>query len=135
MFDIPSVIESSTDLVDSVITRIWPDPTVLEESRIAQLKHELNLIKVQTDINLEESKHSSLFVSGWRPACGWIAVFGLGYVSILEPLIRLISLVFFGYEGDFPIIDSGLTLQILLGMLGLGTMRTYEKSKGVSRSK
>ena len=55
---------------------------------------------------------------------------GLAYAALIEPFARFIAKVGFGYVGDFPVIDTNLTMQILMGMLGLGAMRSIEKIKG-----
>lgn len=94
-----------------------------------------NGIKIQLaqiEVNKEEAKSTSIFVSGWRPAVGWIGAIGLGYAAVLDPLMRFIAKVAFSYEGVFPEIDTWLTLQVLTGILGLGALRSREKEKGVA---
>jgi hypothetical protein len=68
-------------------------------------------------------------VAGWRPAVGWIGAFGLGYAAVLEPVIRFVAVVAFGYAGKFPVIDTSITMQVLFGILGLGAYRTFEKTR------
>lgn len=94
-------------------------------------KLEAQALQNQTDINKIEAASTNLFVSGWRPFIGWICGFALAYVAIIEPALRFIAAMF-GYEGDFPTIDTTITMQVLMGMLGLGGMRSYEKVKGVA---
>ena len=84
----------------------------------------------QISVNVEEAKSQNLFVAGWRPAVGWIGAAGLAYAAILEPLLRFVSQVGFAYTGLFPVIDTMLTLQVLLGILGLGAMRSFDKKTG-----
>jgi len=91
----------------------------------------LAAISGQMDINKVEAASSSIFVSGWRPFCGWICGFGLGYVAIIEPIARLVATLV-GYSGSFPQIDTTLTMQVLLGMLGMGGLRSLDKAKGVA---
>jgi len=109
------------------------------ESAKAQMNYDLEIAKLdaqalenQTEINKIEAASSSLFVSGWRPAVGWVCAFSLAYAAILEPLLSFISSVMFGYDGEFPKIDTAITMQVLMGMLGLGGLRSYEKIKGVA---
>ena len=87
----------------------------------------------QTKINEIEASSTDRFVSRWRPAVGWVGVVALGYASIVEPVGRFIAQVAFGYEGAFPVIDTDLTLQVLLGLLGLGAMRSFDKKVGTSK--
>jgi len=107
------------------------------EMQKAQQAFDLEIAKLesqaltnQTDINKIEANNPSVFVSGWRPFVGWICAFALAYVGILEPMIRFVAEVMFGYKGSFPVIDSTITMQVLLGMLGLSGMRSFDKLKG-----
>ena len=54
----------------------------------------------------------------------------MAYAALIEPLARFVAKVWVGYVGEFPVISTDLTLQILMGMLGLGAMRSAEKIKG-----
>ena len=86
----------------------------------------------QLDINKAEAQNPRLFVSGARPFIIWVCGFALLYAAILDPIARFIAQVIYHYAGPFPVIDTTITLQVLLGLLGLGTMRTAEKFKGVA---
>jgi hypothetical protein len=90
----------------------------------------LQMAQIQT--NTEEAKSTNWFVAGWRPFVGWVCGFGLAYVSVIEPVMRFIAKMN-GYTGGFPVIDTNLTMQVLLGMLGMGVLRTREKEKGVAK--
>lgn len=126
---------------ESVINRIWPDANKraeemrkLEELKqagdLAQLEAHVKLLTGQMQVNAEEAKHKSIFVAGWRPACGWVGGVSFAYAAVLEPFMRFIATLN-GYIGEFPQLDTTLTMQILFGMLGLGVMRSWDKSKGV----
>ena len=128
---------------ESIIERIWPDPNEranqlhkLEELKqrgdLAELDAHVKLLVGQMEINKIEASHKSIFVSGWRPGVGWICGIALAYAAVIEPLMRFVATMN-GYEGEFPVIDTTLTMQVLLGMLGLGVMRTREKEKGVHK--
>lgn len=127
---------------ESVIERIWPDPNKrAEEMRLlkeieqrgdlAQLDAHVKSLVGQLEINKIEANHKSIFVAGWRPFCGWVGGLGLAYISIVEPVARFIAQVGFGYDGEFPEINTDITLQVLLGMLGLGVMRSADKHNKV----
>ena len=131
------------DLGKVAIDKIWPDPIKraeelrkLEEMKqrgdLAELNAQVQLLTGQLDINKIEAASSNVFVSGWRPFVGWVCGFGLAYAAIIEPLMRFIATML-EYTGTFPIIDTSITMQVLLGMLGLGAMRTREKEKGVHK--
>jgi len=84
----------------------------------------------QIAVNAEEAKSTNWFVAGWRPFVGWVCGVALAYVAVVEPLARFVAATLFAYNGAFPIIDTTLTMQVLLGMLGLGAMRSVEKTRG-----
>jgi len=137
MFGIDDAVAAGSTLIDTVVKRIWPDATEVEKTKLQQLTEQLqsewaNQL-AQIDVNKTEAQSSNLFVSGWRPAVGWVCAAGLGYVSIIDPIARFISIVIFAYTGAFPLINTEITLQILLALLGLGTMRSYEKKHGVAK--
>lgn len=137
MLGIDDAIAAVSNLADSAIKRIWPDATEIEKAKLAQLSQELqnqfSLVMGQLDINKIEATSRSVFIAGWRPAIGWICGIALGYAAIIEPIARFIAVVLFHYDGAFPAIDTELTLQVLLGLLGLAGMRSFEKSKGLAR--
>ena len=99
----------------------------LEEKRINQATD-----LAQLEVNKEEAKSSSFFVSGWRPFIGWGCGIAFIYSALIEPICRFVATTIFLYNGSFPVIDSDLTMQVMLGMLGLGAMRSYEKKSGVA---
>ena len=124
------------DVVGKVIDRVIPDKVAAQKAKdelaSADAKNEFSLLFGQLQINMEEAKHASVFVSGWRPFIGWVCGASLAYVAILEPIVRFAATVWFKYAGTFPVIDTNLTLQVLLGMLGLAGMRSFEKAKSVA---
>ena len=130
-------IEAGITLVTTAIDKIWPDATEHEKGKLELLQQELagglSIALAQSKVNEISAASPSLFVSGARPFIMWICGAGLLYASILEPILRFIATVCFGYAGTFPSIDSDITQHVLMGMLGLGTMRTFEKHKGIAR--
>ena len=92
--------------------------------------HDANL--AQIELNKQEAAHKNIFVAGWRPFVGWICGIALAYHFILSPIIETI-LIASGITMDLPSFEFSQLSSILMGMLGLGGLRTYEKMKGVSR--
>ena len=92
----------------------------------------IKLQLAQIDVNKQEAASESLFVSGWRPAIGWVCGAGLAYSTIVLPMAEFVSKVVFDYIGTFPVIDWALLGQVMIGMLGLGAMRSYDKKQGTS---
>ena len=95
------------------------------------MENGIKLQLAQIAVNTEEAKSSSFFVAGWRPFTGWVCGVALAYVSLLEPIARFVATLA-GYSGAFPAIDTNLTMQVLLGMLGLGALRSTDKKNGVA---
>jgi len=89
----------------------------------------IQLDAAQIAVNQEEAKSVSLFVAGGRPAAIWAGVFSMVLVSIVMPIAQFVALLC-GYTGAFPIIDTSITVPVLLGLLGLSGMRTFEKYTG-----
>jgi hypothetical protein len=96
-------------------------------------RHAQELAKGQLEINKAEASHRSIFVAGWRPFVGWTCGVALAYHFIVAPLV-LFAAAFAGVEiPTLPEFDMGSLLTVLMGMLGLGGLRTFEKFKGVSK--
>ena len=93
----------------------------------------IDLQKSQNEINLEQAKHASIFVSGARPAIMWICAFGLGWQFVFQPVAVWIIAVG-GIDVVLPIIETEGLLSLTLALLGLGGMRSFEKSKGIQRN-
>lgn len=97
-----------------------------------QLQAKVQLIIAQTEINKIEAASSDRFVSGARPFIMWVCGASLAYSFLIEPFMRFIAQVAFKYTGAFPVLQMGELSTILMGLLGLGVMRTVEKVKGVN---
>ena len=90
-------------------------------------RHAFEALKGQLEINKVEAAHKSLFVAGWRPAIGWVCMLGLLYNTIIANVLSIWI--------EVPEVDTTLLVPVMMGMLGLGAMRSYEKVNHVSREK
>lgn len=82
----------------------------------------------QAEINKVEAGHRSMFVAGWRPAIGWICAFALAWGWILGPFLS------WALPGKpMPAIELGEAISLIMALLGLGALRSYEKKTGISR--
>lgn len=137
MFGIDDAIAAVSNVVDSAIKRIWPDATEIELAKVNQVveeaKQAFSIQLAQINVNNTEAQSSSVFVSGWRPFIGWVCGISLAYFGLVDPLLQFFAMVFFGYTGAFPVINTDLTFQIIMGMLGLAGARSFEKINGVAR--
>ena len=122
-----SLIEPATKLLDKVIEDKDQKNALAHEIATMAERHAQELAQGQLEVNKVEAAHKSLFVAGWRPAIGWVGALGLFYNVILANII--------GIWIDLPEIDTTLLVPVMMGMLGLGAMRSYEKVQGVSREK
>lgn len=123
-------------LLKSIIDRVWPDKSEQEklelELAMKEATGEIELLGKQIEVNIEEAKHSSVFIAGWRPCLGWICAIAFLYHTVLLPLLLFITGLF-GVIIPVPAFDMSSLLYVLGGILGLGGFRTYEKIKGVDR--
>ena len=122
-----SLISPVTSLLDKVIEDKDTKNNIAFELATMAERHAQELAKGQLEVNKVEAAHKNLFVSGWRPAVGWCRCLALLYSTILSPIL--------GIWFTVPPVDSSLLTTILLGMLGLGGLRTIEKTKSVARDK
>ena len=111
-------------LIDKVTDNV--DRFTLDKEEKVKLITEIN--KAQLEVNKVEAGHTSRFVSGWRPFTGWICATAMAYHFILQPLLTFV-LYTFGNEVVLPTFDMTTLTTVLLGMLGLGGMRSFEKVK------
>jgi hypothetical protein len=129
-------------LLGKLFDKVIPDPAAASAAKLqilqmsqtgelAQLAADTDLAKAQAAVNQTEAGNASLFVAGWRPFVGWICGSALGFKYIGGPLLVMLTTLA-GHPVALP--DIGFTdlMPILLGMLGLGGMRTFEKIKGVA---
>jgi Holin of 3TMs, for gene-transfer release len=132
MFDIPAAVEAVSNLADSAIKRIWPDATQVEIAKIQQvtdaMKQEMAAQMAQLEINKVEAASSHWFVAAGRPAVIWVGVLNLLYSGIGVSFLTWLAACF-GLP-PLPIVDSTTTNNILMALLGIAGMRSFDKSKG-----
>jgi hypothetical protein len=97
-------------------------------------RHAQELAKGQLEVNKVEAAHKNMFVAGWRPAVGWVCVAGMAGNFIIIPMTNF-GLALANSTVAIPLIALSEMMPVLMGMLGLGAMRTVEKAKGVQREK
>jgi Holin of 3TMs, for gene-transfer release len=116
------------DLAGTVINKIWPDKSEAEKQQLAAA---VSLIQGQIAINQAEASNPSVFVSGWRPAIGWVCGAACAWNWIGLPIVKA-GLAIYGHPLQMSPADISEMMPILLGMLGLGGLRTAEKINGVA---
>lgn len=130
-----------TPIVGKILDKI-PDAGEREKARLEfELKIQENETKIlemfnkidekQADINVEEAKSSKLFVSGWRPWVGWVSGAGVTWAFVIKPIADWILAVSHSTVVT-PDLNTGELMSLLLGLLGMGALRSFEKTKGVA---
>ena len=129
-----SLIGPVTGLLDKFIEdKDKKNAIAFELSTMAE-RHATELAKAQLEVNKTEAAHKNLFVAGWRPAVGWTCCLAMASNFLVIPMANF-ALALADSAVSIPLIELSTMMPVLMGMLGLGAMRTVEKSKGVQREK
>ena len=131
-----ALIPSLLPVLGEVLDRVIPDKAAAEKARVEM---EATLLQAataqagqQAAINQAEAGHSSVFVAGWRPAIGWVCAAALAWAFIVAPVATW-GMAVFGLRETLPAIGTDNLFELVLAMLGLGGLRTFEKMRGVAR--
>ena len=131
------LIDRLINPISNLLDKLIPDKDLKEQLAhdIATMaeRHSHNIIKEQIEVNKIEASNKSLFVSGWRPAVGWTCCLGLAGNFLVIPFSNFV-MALAGSDIVIPLIDVSTMMPVLMGMLGLGTMRTIEKINNVQRN-
>ncbi len=118
------------ELAGTVINKIWPDKTEQEK---AELLAAVQLVQGQLEINKVEAASPSIFIGGWRPFIGWVCGAACAWNWIGISVVRT-ALAIAGNPIELRSADVSEMMPVLLGLLGLGALRTYERVKDVARN-
>ena len=130
---ITAVLPAVTDVIGRFLPEDKEKRAKAERDIEKQLTNSLAKIDLaQLDINKTEAGHRSVFVAGWRPFIGWSCGIALCYSYVVQPILVFI-LAQTGYLVELPRMDLGEMMPVLMGMLGLSGMRSFEKFKGLSK--
>ena len=134
MLNLGSLVGPVTGLLDKFIEDKDVKNKLAHDLSTMAERHAQELAKGQLEVNKTEAAHKSLFVAGWRPAIGWICGLGMASNFLVIPIANFV-LALTGSTILIPLLDTGEMMPVLMGMRGLGAMRTYEKKQGVQRDK
>jgi hypothetical protein len=133
MYDIPSMVEAGLKVIDKLV----PDADAKSRAREA---YELEILKLaqqessgQTQVNAVEAAHASSWVSGWRPFVGWVCGLGFAWATLGQPVLSFSYALYTKHPAPVVALPTDILMTTLLGMLGLGALRTVEKIKSVAR--
>ena len=128
-----ALIGPVTGLLDKFIEAKDQKAALAHEIATMAEKHAHEANMGQLDINKMEAQHRSIFVAGWRPFLGWGLSFAMIWHFVLVPMITF-GFAYAGMEApELPEFDMDSLMTVLLGMLGLGGLRTFEKTKGLTK--
>ncbi len=111
------------DALGSAIDKIFTNDEEKMQAQAVLNKIAQKPAILQAEINKIEAQHRSIFVAGWRPAIGWVCAIGLAFPFVINPLVE-----WAGFAG--PSIDMDRLMELVIALLGLGTLRTFEKLTG-----
>ena len=124
-------------LIQPILDKAFPDANEKLQAETQATQAFTQIVLTQIAVNLKEAESPKLFIAGWRPAVGWICMISLGYsvigVSILNWILAMVSAHTGVHTEPLPIPDTTIMLELLLALLGVGTLRTYEKIQGVTK--
>jgi len=130
---IQALIGPATELIGKFVEDKDKKNELAHEIATMAERHAQELAKGQLAINAEEAKSRNIFIAGWRPFVGWTCGLALFVHFLAIPMADVLT-AYFGYAPpSYPAFDMDTLMTVLLGMLGLGGLRTYEKHKGITK--
>ena len=132
---IESLIAPVTGLLDKFIPDADERNRLAHEIATMSERHAHELARGQIEINKVSAAHKSMFVAGWRPFVGWTCGVALAWHFVGQPLAVFVIAIAGVETPPLPVFEMESLLTVLLGMLGLGGLRTFEKTKNVAREK
>lgn len=139
----PLLLGPLLELGKGLINKFFPDPAqaqaaqlellkMAQTGELAQLAADTKIAEAQLAVNAAEAASGNAYASSWRPTVGYVCVAGLGYTFLLQPLLPWFAAVAGLTVPPLPALDTNVLMTLLLGMLGIGGMRSFDKSKGTS---
>ena len=122
-----------TSLLDKFIEDKDQKAALAHEIATMAERHAQERAMAQTEINKQEAAHRNMWVAGWRPFVGWVCGVALAWHFVLAPVVLFVAAWLDVFLPPLPAFDMDSLMTVLLGMLGLGGLRSYEKTKGLTR--
>ena len=124
-----NIVQGVSDAVDKFVQT--PDEKAAQELKLKAM--DMQVIAKQLEVNAAEAAHRSVFVAGWRPFIGWVCGVVIAWTFIVLPLVEWGTRIWAPGTPLPPALDLTELWPVIVGMLGLGAARTYEKKQGVSK--
>lgn len=139
--------KDTTDIIDQVVTDKDEAIRLKTElaAKVSGYEHDQEMARIaerretnkeQAEINKIEAKHTSIFIAGWRPGLGWLCIISIGFNVLVYPFMIWFFLIMKGLGWipetipDPPAVDATVLIPVVVTMLGVGVMRSYDKKNG-----
>ena len=113
-----------------------PDPAAKQKAQLEMQARLMEMVREesnkQADINAAEASNPNLFVAGWRPMIGWVCAVSFAWFYLGAPIIAWF-LAIAGVHVDLPVFDKNNLMELTMGMLGMGALRSFDKWKGTAK--
>lgn len=123
------------DIASTIISRIWPNPADEAKATLAASEITAKLAEAQIGVNTAEAASENIFVAGWRPFIGWVCGISFAWQFLVEPIITFIAASCGHPLTNLPVLDTESLNTVLMGMLGIGMMRSYDKHSYLNHKK
>ena len=120
------IVKSATGIAN-IVDKFMETPDEKRAAEIVNRKLQQRPDELQVELNKVEAGHRSIFVAGWRPAVGWICTTALAWGWIIAPILQ-----FLYPDRTMPAIEVGQAISLIMAMLGMGALRSYEKKSGLT---
>ena len=125
-------ISAGLELANTIVKTIWPDESAQDAAKIELLKTQIAtqaaLLIEQAKANQVEAASASIFVAGWRPSVGWVCSLALAWTFLVSPVLQ-----FFLPGRPVPTVPSEMLFELVLALLGVAGLRSFDKLKGTAR--
>ncbi len=122
------------NLASTIVSKIWPDASQAQRDaltlELAQMQAQTSADAAQTSVDQAEAGNASVFVAGWRPFVGWVCGSAFAWTFVVGPMVSYAAHLL-GASVELPALDLSQLSPVLMGMIGLGAMRTIEKVNGI----
>jgi hypothetical protein len=130
------MINALLPIIGTVLDKVIPDNNAKQKAKQeiekALIDNAAKINLTQAETNKIEAAHRSVFVSGWRPFLGWCSGLGFAWVFVVSPVAQWV-LALQGISLVLPQLQTDVLMELTLAMLGLAGLRTWEKSKGLTK--
>ena len=130
------MINALLPIIGTVLDKVIPDNNAKQKAKQeiekALIDNAAKINLTQAETNKIEASHRSVFVSGWRPFLGWCSGLGFAWVFVVSPVAQWV-LALQGINIVLPQLHTDVLMELTLAMLGLAGLRSWEKSKGLTK--